>query len=92
MEVHKPSAAAMKKPTLTPKALIHQKYGTKAVYTIEEVQQSVDCGCPGLVIQKQSRSLYRCRLALPELSVTSDIFARKKDAEQSAANLAVEKV
>jgi len=90
MEVQ--AAAASKRPALTPKALIHQKYGTKACYTIEEVQQSGDSGCPGLVTPQQSQSLYRCCLALPELSVTSDNFTRKKDAEQSAAKMAVEKV
>ncbi|ONK61411.1 uncharacterized protein A4U43_C08F29630 [Asparagus officinalis] len=92
MEVQEPVTAAERKLTITPKALIHQKYGPKARYTIEEVKQSVDNGCPGLIIPQQSRSLYRCCLSLPELSVTSDTFTKKKDAEQSAAKMAVEKL
>ncbi|XP_072954719.1 small RNA 2'-O-methyltransferase-like [Typha angustifolia] len=85
-------AAGIKKPVLTPKALIHQKYGSRACYRIEEVQHAVGNVCPGLVIQQQVRSLYRCCLDLPDLSVTSDTFTRKKDAEQSAAQIAVEKL
>lgn len=83
---------AVRRPTLTSKALVHQKYGSKACYRIEEVPQSADNGCPGLVIPQQARILYRCYLDLPELSVTSDVFRRKKDAEQSAAKIAIEKL
>nr|KYP49629.1 UPF0486 protein C1orf59 isogeny [Cajanus cajan] len=36
--------------------------------------------------------LYRCTLQLPELSVISGIFKKKKDAEQSAAEIAIEKL
>ncbi|OAY71500.1 Small RNA 2'-O-methyltransferase, partial [Ananas comosus] len=82
----------VKKPTFTPKALIHQKYASKASYRIEEVQETLENGCPGLAIGQQSRILYRCFLDLPELSVVSDTFTRKKDAEQSAAQIAVEKL
>ena len=43
------SSATMKKPTLTPKAVIYQKFGDKARYKIEEVQEeSPQNGCPGL--------------------------------------------
>lgn len=92
MDVQELPTVAVKRPTFTPKALIHQKYGTKACYTTEEVQQSDDSGCPGLVIPQQSQSLYRCCLTLPELTVTSDAFTKKKDAEQSAAKMAIEKL
>lgn len=83
---------ANKRPELTPKALIHQKYGSKACYKIEEVQQYVDNACPGLAIPQQVRYMYRCSLDLPDLSVTSDTFTKKKEAEQSAAKIAIEKV
>ncbi|WOK94764.1 small RNA 2'-O-methyltransferase isoform X1 [Canna indica] len=83
---------SVERPTLTPKALIHHKYGTTASYSIEEVQQHADSGCPGLVIPQQVKVLYRCHLNLPDLSVTSDTFTRKKDAEQSAAKIAIEKL
>ncbi|XP_008812123.2 small RNA 2'-O-methyltransferase [Phoenix dactylifera] len=83
-------AVAVNRPTLTPKALIYQKYGNKACYRIEEELQSADC--PGLVIPQQTKILYRCYLDLPELSVTSDTFPRKKEAEQSAAKIAIEKL
>lgn len=77
---------------ITPKALLHQKYGNKALYKTEEVKESVDNGCPGLVIPQKKKSLFRCCLELPEFSITSGTFDRKKDAEQSAAKLAIEKV
>ncbi|KAJ6802184.1 small RNA 2'-O-methyltransferase-like [Iris pallida] len=86
------TTAAAAAAALTPKALIHQKYGTKACYKIEEVQQSVDSTCPGLVTPQQSRCLYRCYLSLPEFTTTSDAFPKKKDAEQSAAKMAIEKL
>lgn len=92
MEVKETPAAALRRPAPTPKALIHEKYGTQACYIVEEVQQSVDSICPGLVIAQKSQILYRCCLVLPELSVTSDTFTKKKDAEQSAAKMAVEKL
>ncbi|KAM0950721.1 putative Methyltransferase domain, HEN1, double-stranded RNA binding domain 2 [Dioscorea sansibarensis] len=82
----------IKRPELTPKALIHQKYGSKACYKIEEVQQYVDNVCPGLAIPQQVRCMYRCSLDLPDLSVISDTFTRKKEAEQSAAKIAIEKL
>lgn len=78
--------------TVTPKALIHQKYGAKALYRTEEVKDTVENECPGLVIPQKSKPLYRCCLELPEFSITSGTFTRKKDAEQSAAQMAIEKV
>ncbi|XXG74659.1 hypothetical protein AAC387_Pa07g3324 [Persea americana] len=78
--------------TVTPKALIHQKYGAKALYRTEEVKESVENECPGLVIPQKSKPLYRCCLELPEFSITSGTFTRKKDAEQSAAQMAIEKL
>ncbi|XP_074570629.1 small RNA 2'-O-methyltransferase isoform X2 [Curcuma longa] len=77
---------------MTPKALIHQKYGSSATYRIEEVKDDVENGCPGLTIPQQAKILYRCHLDLPGLSVTSEPYNRKKDAEQSAARIAVEKL
>ncbi|CAB79092.1 putative protein [Arabidopsis thaliana] len=72
--------AGEEKQTLTPKEMILQKFGVKAIYRIEEVHvSSNDC-------------LYRCHLQLPEFSVVSNVFKRKKDSEQSAAELALEKL
>lgn len=92
MEYSEPQGLSEKRVVLTPKALIHQKYGTKAHYSIEEVKQHVDNACPGLVIPQQVKILYRCHLDLPDFSVISDMVTRKKDAEQSAAKIAIEKV
>lgn len=90
-EEGKPKAAKVS--SLTPKAIIHQKYGDKASYKVEEVKVLPESGCPGLAIpQKAVPCLYRCTLHLPETSFVSDTFKRKKDAEQSAADKAVEKV
>lgn len=92
-EVGKPKANPTKVSSLTPKAIIHQKYGDKASYKVEEVQVSPENGCPGLAIPlKALPCLYRCTLHLPETSFVSDTCKRKKDAEQSAAEKAVEKV
>ncbi|KAG9136112.1 hypothetical protein Leryth_003733 [Lithospermum erythrorhizon] len=85
-------AVASKQKTLTPKAIIHQKFGDKACYEIEEVQDSIQNGCPGLAIPQKAPNLYRCRLQLPEISVVSEMFKRKKEAEQSAAEMAMEKL
>lgn len=74
----------------TPKAVVHQRFGAKARYTVEEVREDVG-GCPGLA--PQTRNVYRCALDLPGLSVaTPDTFLRKKDAEQAAAQIALDKV
>jgi len=74
----------------TPKAVLHQRFGAKARYTVEEVREAVG-GCPGLA--PQTRSVYRCALELPDLSVTTPgTFVRKKDAEQAAAQIALDKV
>ncbi|XP_077243893.1 small RNA 2'-O-methyltransferase-like isoform X2 [Tasmannia lanceolata] len=83
---------SMKKAVLTPKAIVHERYGSNACYKIEEVLESGGSGCPGLVIPQHHKCLYRCCLELPEFSITSDTFTRKKDAEQSAAKLALEKL
>lgn len=92
-EEGKPQANPTKMSSLTPKAIIHQKYGDKACYKVEEVQVTPENGCPGLAIpQKAPPCLYRCTLCLPETTVVSDTFKRKKEAEQSAAEKAIEKV
>ncbi|KAL5977367.1 hypothetical protein ACLOJK_021713 [Asimina triloba] len=78
--------------TITPKALIHQKYGTKACFKTEKVEVAVGNGCAGFGIPQPSQHLFRCSLELPEFSVTSETCIRKKDAEQSAAKIAVEKL
>ncbi|PKA53570.1 Small RNA 2'-O-methyltransferase [Apostasia shenzhenica] len=80
----------MMRPALAPKALIHQKFGSQAQYRIEEVLQHAENSCPGLAIAQQPRSLYKCYLDLPELSVSSDPFPRKKDAEHAASKIAME--
>ncbi|XP_065847121.1 small RNA 2'-O-methyltransferase [Euphorbia lathyris] len=84
--------ATARKTTLTPKAIIHQRFGTKACYKVEEVQDSNKNGCPGLAIPQKGPSLYRCSLQLPEVFVVSDAFKRKKDAEQCAAEMALKRL
>ncbi|XP_027089661.1 small RNA 2'-O-methyltransferase-like isoform X1 [Coffea arabica] len=84
------AAVAAKKSSLTPKAIISQKFGSKASYKVDEVEESFPNECPGLAIRQKGRCLYRCHLQLPELSVVSGTFARKKDAEQAAAEKAIE--
>ncbi|KAK1282639.1 Small RNA 2'-O-methyltransferase [Acorus calamus] len=86
------STLAVGKPALTPKALLHKKYGWKACYRIEEVHEPVENSCPGLALPQHVRCRYRCYLELPELSIVSDAFTRKKDAEQAAAQMAIEKL
>ncbi|KAG9439665.1 hypothetical protein H6P81_019830 [Aristolochia fimbriata] len=83
---------SVKTGAVTPKALLHQKYGERAVYKIEEVKDSSVNDCPGLAITQQARTLFRCYLELPDFSVTSGTFTKKKDAEQSAAKMAIEKL
>lgn len=92
MEAGRFPAIVGKKPTLSPKAIIHQKFGTSACYKIEEVQDFTQNGCPGLVVSQKGPCLYRCFLELPNLSVMSETFRKKKDAEQSAAEMALEKL
>ncbi|CAN4081978.1 unnamed protein product [Withania somnifera] len=92
METGKGPASGPKKSPFTPKAIIYQRFGTKACYKVEEVQEVVQNGCPGLVIPQKGPCLYRCTLELPEFSVVSEAFRRKKDAEQSAAEKAIQKL
>ena len=73
--------AGREEKTLTPKEIIHQKFGVKASYMIEEVR-----------VSSQSTCLYRCHLQLPDFSVVSNVFKSKQDSEQSAAELGLEKV
>lgn len=80
------------KAMITPKAVIYQKYGSRASYEVEEVPEVVQNGCPGLCIPQKGPCLYRCRLNLPELSILSGTFKKKKDAEQDAAEMALQKV
>lgn len=87
----KPPVVA-KRPTLTPKALLNQRFGKNVIYKIEELQNSSENICPGLAIPLKGPCLYRCHLQLPDFSLTSESFSRKKDAEQSAARIAIEKV
>ncbi|XP_048337529.2 small RNA 2'-O-methyltransferase [Ziziphus jujuba] len=85
-------AVAMQKPTLTPKAVIKKRFGDQACYKVEEVVESTEIGCPGLAITQKGPCLYRCSLQLPEVSVVSGTFKKKKEAEQSASELALEKL
>lgn len=91
METKGQPAVEIKKAILTPKAIINKKFGSKACYTVEEVKEPVQTECPGLIPQ-MGPCLYRCCLQLPELSVVSGTFRKKKEAEQSAAEMALEKV
>ncbi|KAI3412314.1 uncharacterized protein J3R85_017499 [Psidium guajava] len=81
-----------KKTKITPKAVIYQKYGSRASYEVEEVQEVLQNGCPGLCIPQKGPCHYRCRLNLPELSILSGTFRKKKDAEQAAAEMALQKL
>lgn len=92
MKMGTPPAVAAKKTPLTPKAIIHQKFGVKASYKIEEVQESTQNVCLGLAVVQKAPCIYRCRLELPEFSVVSETFKKKKDAEQSASKMALEKI
>ena len=92
METEGASSVTVRKNTQTPKSMIHQKFGANACYTPEEVHESADNGCPGLAIEQKGPCLYRCTLQLPEITVVSGIFRKKKDAEQAAAQLALEEV
>lgn len=92
MEMKKHHSVAPKKSNLTPKAIIHQKFGKTACYTVEAVKEVSQTECPGLCIPQTGPCLYRCTLKLPELMVVSGTFTKKKDAEQSAAEIALEKV
>ncbi|MCL7034795.1 hypothetical protein MKW94_002729 [Papaver nudicaule] len=86
------SVVPKKAPTPTPKAVIHQKFGVNAVYKTEEVKEPVQNVCPGLAVPQQGPCLFRCCLQLPDMTVTSEVCKRKKDAEQSAAKIAMEKL
>uniref|UniRef100_A0A7N0RDP3 Small RNA 2'-O-methyltransferase n=2 Tax=Kalanchoe fedtschenkoi TaxID=63787 RepID=A0A7N0RDP3_KALFE len=77
---------------LTPKAIIHQKFGSAACYIVEEVREPLQNDCPGLAISLKRPCLYRCTLQLPELTVESECFNKKRDAEQSAAEIALLKL
>ncbi|KAL7211264.1 hypothetical protein ACSBR2_014195 [Camellia fascicularis] len=90
MEMGGPPAVAVKK--ISPKAIIYQRFGSQACYMVEEVQESIQNECPGLAIPQKGPCLYRCCLQLPEFSVVSETFKRKKDAEQSAAEMALLKL
>ncbi|GMP71654.1 hypothetical protein CsSME_00029978 [Camellia sinensis var. sinensis] len=90
MEMGGPPAVAVKK--ISPKAIIYQRFGSQACYTVEEVQESIQNECPGLAIPQKGPCLYRCCLQLPEFSVVSETFKKKKDAEQSAAEMALLKL
>lgn len=80
------------KTTPSPKAIIFQKFGSNASYEVEEVQEPAESGCPGLAISQKGPCLYRCILQLPGISVISGTFKKKKEAEQSASEMAIEKV
>ncbi|XP_052181604.1 small RNA 2'-O-methyltransferase isoform X2 [Diospyros lotus] len=92
MDVGGPPAVVQKKMPLTPKAIIYQRFGSEACYKVEEVHESTQNECPGLSIPQKGPCLYRCCLELPDFSVISEAFKRKKDAEQSAAEMALEKL
>ncbi|KNA23782.1 hypothetical protein SOVF_021960 isoform B [Spinacia oleracea] len=87
------SSPIVKQPTLTPKAIIYQKYANKASYKIEEILgQSSQNGCPGLAVSQKGPSLFRCHLELPDFSIVSQPCKKKKEAEQLAALMALQKL
>ena len=61
--------------------IIHQRFGVKASYIIEQVH-----------VSSQNTCLYWCHLQLPDFSVVSNVFKKKQDSEQSTTELALEKV
>ncbi|XP_078158045.1 small RNA 2'-O-methyltransferase-like [Carex rostrata] len=81
----------MKQPA-TPKAIIHQKFGSKAHYQVKEVADVDENLWPGLAMPQKTKIQYRCVLKLPDFTVSSETFSRKKDAEHSAAQIALEKL
>ncbi|KAL9249208.1 Small RNA 2'-O-methyltransferase-like protein [Drosera capensis] len=89
METAESVVPPLKKQIPTPKAIIHQKFGSKASFTIEEVQENFQNECPGLAIPPKGPCLFRCRLELPGLAVVSATCNRKRDAEQSASEKAL---
>ncbi|KAL9272746.1 Small RNA 2'-O-methyltransferase-like protein [Drosera capensis] len=89
METAESVVPPLKKQIPTPKAIIHQKFGSKASFTIEEVQENLQNECPGLAIPLKGQCLFRCRLELPGLAVVSATCKRKRDAEQSASEKAL---
>jgi hypothetical protein len=91
METGGSPAVAMKNTTLTPKSIIIRKFDSEANFEVEEVQPAEN-GCPGLAISQKGPCLYRCILQLPGNAFMSGTFKKKKDAEQSAAEMAIEKV
>lgn len=78
--------------TNTPKARIFQTYGQQAYYRTEIVPAEPAENTPTLLVSQTRQNKYICRLELPEFSVTSGPFIRKKDAEQDAAKLALDKL
>ncbi|CAM9000829.1 unnamed protein product [Rhodiola kirilowii] len=86
------SAVLLKKATPTPKAIIHQRFGASARYVVEEVREPLQTDCPRLAIPLKGPCSYCCTLQLPELSVKSGLFKKKRDAEQSAAEIALVKL
>ncbi|CAH9077114.1 unnamed protein product [Cuscuta epithymum] len=93
MEPGKPSVIVSKKPLPSPKSIINQKFGDKATYKVEEVEDCIqNARPPALGIPQKGPCLYRCTLELPEFSIVSDICKSKKDAERSAAEKAIQKL
>ncbi|XP_057830306.2 small RNA 2'-O-methyltransferase [Cryptomeria japonica] len=78
--------------TNTPKATIFNKYGQKACYKTEIVPAEPAEDTPRLLVSQTRQNKYICRLELPDFSVTSGPFIKKKDAEQDAAKLALDKL
>jgi hypothetical protein len=76
----------------TPKTIIKNKYGAKAQFIIEPVQDEPPADAPKLLVPQPRQTKFRCCLELPEFSVTSDVFTKKKDAEQAAAKMGLDKV
>ncbi|KAH9288303.1 hypothetical protein KI387_032420 [Taxus chinensis] len=71
---------------LHPKSIINKKYGSKAQYITTDVVVG------GENAQQFRQNNFQCCLKIDEISATSDVFIRKKDAEQHAAKLALEKL
>ncbi|KAI3936646.1 hypothetical protein MKW92_047154, partial [Papaver armeniacum] len=77
-------------PPPTPIKLLY-KFGVKAVYKTKDVKEVAQNVCPWLTIPQQGPCLFHCCLQLPGMTVTSEVCKRKKNAEQSAARIAIVK-
>lgn len=71
--------------TPTPKTIINNKYGARAVFTIESVQDEPAADAPKLLVPQPRQTKFCCRLELPEFSVTSAVFHQEEGCRESSS-------